>query len=210
MALSVPKTAANRLSLYLRRLRELESQGVKTISSRALADHLGIKGELVRRDLGYFGSFGRRGIGYPIKDLIRNLRNILGTDRKLNVALIGFGNLGRALASYAGFSKRNFQISAIFDSDPRKVGQPIRRIRVRPSGELVSYLKRRRIRLAILAVPADAAQEVAEDLVQGGVTGILNFAPTVLELPKHVAVNNVDLAAGLERLSFELRYLANS
>lgn len=204
---SIPEPAVRRLSLYLRQLETFRSAGKKTASSRELGEALGLTDAQVRKDLTYFGQFGQPGIGYQVDDLVGQLRRILGTDRVWNVALIGLGNLGRALAAYRGFLKKGFQIVAAFDSDPGKVGQPVpglESIRVQHLRELKKTAATKWIRLAILTVPSEAATAVTEECVQSGIQGILNFAPVNLNVPSEVAVSSVDLAVQLEQLAFRL------
>jgi redox-sensing transcriptional repressor len=198
----IPKAVATRLPLYLRRLEALSAEGVQTISSRELADSLGQKDAQVRKDLAYFGTFGRPGVGYPVGDLMGRLRQILGTDRLWRVALVGFGNLGRALVAYRGFHRRAFKVQAVFDSDPAKIGRRAGDLVVQDSAELAAEVRRLGIPLAILAVPGPVAQEVADRCVEAGVAGLLNFAPVKLDLPPAVSVINVDLTVRLEQLAF--------
>jgi len=200
----VPKAVAHRLPLYLRRLEQLDADGIQTVSSRALAESLSLNDAQVRKDLTYFGTFGRPGVGYPVRDLMDKLRGILGTDRTWQVALVGFGNLGHALVSYRGFRRKAFQIEAVFDSDRAKIGRRAGDLVVQDVADLIPQIRRLQIPLAILAVPADAAQNVANELVRAGIAGILNFAPVVLDIPDHVIVNNVDLTVCLEQLSFHV------
>ena len=199
-----PKTVAHRLPLYLRRLEHLRAEGVQTISSQTLAKSLGLKDAQVRKDLAYFGTFGRPGIGYDVPELAAKLRSILGTDRTWRMALVGFGNLGRALVSYRGFRRKAFKIEAVFDADRSKIGHRAGDLVVQDAADLASQVRRLQIPLAIVAVPADAAQQVADELLQAGVSGILNFAPATLKVPDHVAVINVDLTVCLEELAFHL------
>ena len=200
-----PEATVFRLSLYLRELSELNEKGVKTVSSRRLAEMLRLTDAQVRKDLAYFGQFGVPGTGYRVEDLIGQLKRILGTDRMWNVAIIGCGNLGRALASYRGFRRQGFEIVAAFDADPRKVGSRIGDLAIRPVQEFPFAVVKQGIHIAILCVPSDQAQAVADQAVAAGIRGILNFAPTSLNVPKNVVENSVDLALRLEQLTFELR-----
>ncbi len=204
MKAPIPKAVVHRLPLYLRRLEHLNTDGVETVSSRSLAESLGLKDAQVRKDLAYFGTFGRPGVGYPVRDLIDRLREILGTDHTWRLALVGFGNLGRALLSYRGFRRKGFHVEAVFDADRAKIGRRAGDLVVQDVANLVPEVRRRRLPLAILAVPADAAQQVATELVRAGIAGILNFAPVSLDLPPNVPVNNVDLAVCLEQLIFHV------
>lgn len=203
----IPAPAVKRLSLYLRELEALAKTGAQTVSSRRLGEVLGLTDAQVRKDLVYFGQFGHPGIGYDVSELIDRIRKILGTDRTWNIVLVGAGNIGTALAAYRGFSRRNFHLVAVFDSDVRKVGRPLpgmERIIVQPIDDIVETVRRHDVRLAIVAVPAEACQGVADRLIEAGVRGLLNFAPVVLNVSSQVAVSAVDMAVQLEQLSFQL------
>jgi redox-sensing transcriptional repressor len=199
---SVPKAVVSRLSLYLRELQHLVRDGKETTSSTQLGTLLGFTDAQVRKDLAYFGQFGYPGIGYRCEELIQAIKRILGTNRPWPLALVGLGNLGRALLGYRGFSHQGFRIAAAFDSDPHKVGTEIDGVVVYPLEQLADIATQRAIKLAILAVPASAAQGVADQLVAAGIEGILNFAPVTLALPPTVETIGVDLAIELEQLSF--------
>ena len=199
---NVPKAVVSRLSLYLRELQQLVARDKKTISSSKLGNLLGITDAQVRKDFAYFGQFGYPGVGYRCEELIDNIRRILGTDRVWPVALIGCGNLGQALLGYGGFEKQGFRVVMAFDVDDRLVGSKIGQIPVAHLDELARWQSELELNLAMLAVPFTAAQPVAEQLVAAGITGILNFAPVTLNLPKTVSVVGVDLAMELEQLAF--------
>jgi redox-sensing transcriptional repressor len=201
---SVPKAVVNRLSLYLRELEHLVRDGHATTSSTQLGGVLGFTDAQVRKDLAYFGHFGYPGIGYRCEELIAAIRRILGTDQQWNVALIGAGNLGRALLGYKGFQQRGFHFVAAFDSDSSKVGTKIEGIEVHHLDRLPEMAQQNRIRLALLAVPAFAAQSVADRLVEVGIDGILNFAPVTISLPAGMSQIGVDLAIELEQLAFSV------
>jgi len=201
---SVPNPAVRRLSLYLRQLEAFARNGRKTISSKQLGQSLGLTDAQVRKDLAYFGQFGHPGIGYRVEDLIAQVRRILGTDKIWNVLLVGAGNLGRALMSYKGFDAKGFHLVAVFDNDPAKVGKKQGAFTIEPLAKLREVIERESIRLAMIAVPADAAQEIADQLVEAGVRGLLNFAPVSLRVPAEVALNAVDLAVQMEQLSFQV------
>jgi redox-sensing transcriptional repressor len=205
----VPKAAATRLSLYLRHLESLRITGAATTSSKDLAKALGVTAAQVRKDLGYFGQFGFPGIGYKIENLIVEIRKILGTNRIWNVALVGFGSLGKALFRYRGFEKQGFRITAIFDNNPAVIGQPIGGLLVKGISHLARSVSEGDISLGIMAVPAESAQEVADQLVHAGISGIFNFAPVVLSLPENVAYVSIDLTVQLEQLSFHVKQLKN-
>ena len=198
----VPKAAVGRLSLYLRRFVR---DGTSKVSSRRLGESLGISDAQVRKDLAYFGQFDHAGIGYQAEQLMQAIRHILGTDHEWPVALVGIGNLGRALVGYGGFRRLGVQIRAIFDLDPKKVGLTVAGIRVESATELASRVRELGIVLGIIAVLADAAQSVADSLVAAGVRGILNFAPAPVIVPKGVSLSLVDLAIQLESLSYQVR-----
>ena len=204
----VPKAAILRLSLYLREATELEEKAVKTISSSRLAALLGLTDAQVRKDLAYFGQFGRPGVGYAVTDLIGQLKRILGTDRMWDVVLIGAGNLGRALAAYQGFQRQGFRIVGVFDASPEKVGTRLGELTVQPMTDLAGVVARTGSRIAILCVPPGQAQKVADQAVAAGVRGLLNFAATSIAIPPHVVENSVDLAIRLEQLSFQLHTMS--
>ncbi|MGI9015213.1 MAG: redox-sensing transcriptional repressor Rex [Phycisphaerales bacterium] len=200
----VPAPTVKRLSLLLRELDLRLQLGHDRISSKQLGAALGVTDAQVRKDLAYFGQFGHPGIGYPTAELQSELRQILGTDRTWNTALIGAGNLGRALMSYDGWRQRGFEIVAVFDADPARVGEQLENHSVRPMQDVATLVKQREIRLAMIAVPGEAAQGVADMLIQAGVRGILNFAPRRLDVHDAVSVSSVDLALSLEQLAFQV------
>jgi redox-sensing transcriptional repressor len=202
---SAPKAVVGRMSLYLRQLEAYQRQGHATVSSHQLGEPLSIKNAQVRKDLAFFGQFGHPGIGYRIEELIAALRHILGIDREWPLALVGMGNLGRALLRYRGFKARGFQVVALFDSDPSKIGQKQDGMVVQSIDSLRQVVTLGKIRLALLCVPADAAQRVADLLVASGIHGILNFAPVMLSVPAHVSVVAVDLSVQLENLAYKVQ-----
>lgn len=202
----IPNPAVRRLSLYLRQLEAFKRKDRRTISSKQLGESLGLTDAQVRKDLAYFGQFGHPGIGYRVDDLIAQVRHILGTDKVWNVLLIGAGNLGRALLAYRGFSTKGFNLTAVFDNDPTKVGKKFGNFTVQPLSELADTIRKSGIRLAMMTVPAEVAQDVAEQLVAAGIRGLLNFAPVSLHLPPEIATNSVDLAVSLEQLSFQVNF----
>lgn len=176
--------------------------GIETISSSKLGRRLGVTGAQVRKDFAYFGQFGYPGIGYRCEELVLQIRKILGTDKTWPVALIGCGNLGQALLGYQGFGKQGFKVEVAFDITPEIVGQTFEGLKVEHLDKLPEIATQQEIRLAILAVPANAANNAVEALVQAGITGILNFAPVTLSVPKSISVVGVDLAMELEQLAF--------
>jgi redox-sensing transcriptional repressor len=200
----VAESTIRRLSLYLRFLEEFEGQGIGTVSSGALASRGGTTSAQVRKDLSFFGSFGKRGLGYPVPDLADRLRQILGLKRRYRVALIGAGKIGSALVQYRGFKQRGFDIVAIFDRDPGKVGRQWNGLAVLDIDSLEKEVSRQPIDMAVLVTPADAAQAVADRIVALGVKAILNFAPVQLNVPDDVVVKTVNLALELETLSYAL------
>jgi redox-sensing transcriptional repressor len=197
----VPKAVVARLSLYSRELQHLIHEGLETTNSSQLGKRLGVTDAQVRKDLAYFGQFGYPGIGYRCSELAEQIRRILGTSELWSVALIGVGNLGHALLRYRGFAKQGFRIDAAFDIAPQLIGTRIEGLEVLPMSSLREAVQRG-VRLAILTVPASAAQHVAEQVAEAGIVGVLNFAPVTLSLPDHVAVAGVDLAIELEQLAF--------
>jgi redox-sensing transcriptional repressor len=198
----IPEKTITRLSIYLRCLEELETGGVTSVSSKQLAQRFGLNSAQVRKDLAYFGQFGVRGLGYYIAELKHNLERILGLKQDWEVALVGVGNLGSALIAYKGFQARGFRISLVFDGDPAKVGNQVEGVVVTDVAKLVSTLRKRKVKIAMLTVPATEAQSVADLLVDSGVTAILNFAPIQLVVPEGVKVQNVDLSVLLKTLSY--------
>ena len=201
-----PKAVVGRVSLYLRQLESFQRQGQTTISSSQLGAALAIKNAQVRKDLAFFGQFGYPGIGYRIEELIAALRRILGIDRDWPLALVGLGNLGRALLKYRGFRSRGFHIVALFDNDPKKIGQIHDGLTVEPIDDAAARRRpQRRSSLAILCVPAEAAQRVADQMVACGILGILNFAPVPLNVPPTVNVVAVDLSVQLEHLAYKVQ-----
>jgi redox-sensing transcriptional repressor len=201
----VSELTTNRLSVYLRCLSVLEDAGVRTISSQSLAEQFHLNAAQIRKDLAYFGEFGVRGVGYYVRDLKRHLRQILGLDQKLRVAIMGAGNLGLALADYPGFRQEGFEISALFDTLKEKVGQQSRGgVPIHDIHDLKKVAKREGIRIAVIAVPAPSAQHVLGLVVAAGIKAILNFSPGTLRVPPDVKLKSVDLTVSLESLSFFL------
>lgn len=204
---NIPAPAVRRLSFYLRQLEAFSKDSRRTVSSRELGEALGLSDAQVRKDLAYFGQFGHPGIGYRVPELIQRVRRILGTDRISHVLLVGAGNLGRALIAFRGFARRGFELIAVFDKDAAKIGQTTdgpNAVRILPVSAMAATVKKHSIRVGILAVPASAAQQVAEEMVAAGIRGILNFAPVALQVGPDVEVASVDLAIHLEQLSFQV------
>ena len=201
----VSELTAGRLSVYLRCLNTLDAAGVKTISSKALAEQFQLNAAQIRKDLAYFGEFGVRGVGYYVKELKRHLRMILGLDRTVRVVILGAGNLGLALADYPGFRQEGFAIVALYDTERAKIGRRSKGgVRIFDITEFRKSVKRDSIDIAVVAVPADSAQGVVNAAVHAGIRAILNFSPGALKVPPGVKLKNVDLTVSLESLSFFL------
>jgi len=200
----IPDIIIGRLPVYLRALQRMSDSGLKTTSSQELGELVGISAAQIRKDISQFGEFGKQGTGYSIAYLLDKLRGILKVDRIWEVALIGVGDMGRALARYQGFTNRGFQIVMIFDNDKSKVGQKIDNFTVEDSEKMVERLKSAGIKIAMLTVPAQAAQSVADKLLQAGVKSILNYAPISLNVPNTVKVQYIDPSIHLQRMTYYL------
>ena len=200
----IAESTVRRLSLYLRFLEEFEEQGATTVSSEVLASRGGTTSAQVRKDLSFFGSFGKRGLGYQVPALKTRLRDILGLDRRYRVVVIGAGKIGSALVQYGGFGARGFDLVAIYDNDPAKVGRQWNGLVVRHVRELEADLAQEQADIAAVVTPSEVAQAVAERLVSCGITAILNFAPVQLQVPDTVTVKTVNLVLELEALSYVL------
>jgi len=198
----IPRKTIYRLSVYLRCLQRLKANGIRTVSSEALAKVAGVKPTQLRKDLTYFGQFGTRGLGYDVEQLTRMITDLLGTSSLQPVILVGVGNLGTALLSYRGFQEQGFEITAAFDADARRLRDRKLPVPVYGMDQLAEIIQTQHVKMAIITVPAVAAQEVTNTLVHCGITGILNFAPIVLVVPEDVMVSNVNLAIELENLSY--------
>lgn len=197
-----PKVVIERLSLYLRELQRAGDSGQETISSAKLGQMLGLTDAQVRKDLAWFGQFGYPGVGYRCGELTAAIRRILGTDRQWPMALIGVGNLGRALLRYRGFRRQGFRIAAAFDVAAEAIGAEIEGVRVFPLAELPQRAATMEIRMAIIAAPAEAVGEIVSVLEQAGIRGVLNFAPLRIAPPEGMSVHHVDLAIALEQVAF--------
>jgi redox-sensing transcriptional repressor len=201
----VSELTTNRLSVYLRCLNALDAAGVRTVSSQALADQFHLNAAQIRKDLAHFGEFGVRGVGYYVKELRRHLQQILGIDRRIGVAVMGAGNLGLALADYQGFRDEGFEIVALFDTTRDKIGQRSRAgVPIRDIRDFRRLTRRQKVRIAVIAVPAEAAQQVVNAVVDAGIKAVLNFSPGALKVPRDVKLKSVDLTVSLESLSFFL------
>jgi len=203
----IPEPTLSRLSLYLRSLRQLAKEGVKTISSAKMEAHCGIVPAQIRKDLSYFGEFGKPGTGYNVQHLLARLTEVMQLDREHRVAIVGAGNLGAALAGYGGFAHSPFRIVGIFDNNFNKIGRMLWNHEILDVQRLSEMNQHMRANVGIIAVPADAAQEVAGLLVEAGIRVILNFAPTLINIPPDVAVRNVDLTRELEVLCYYMNRL---
>lgn len=200
----IPDIIIGRLPVYLRALQRMADNGIKTTSSQELGEHVGISAAQIRKDISQFGEFGKQGTGYTISTLLDQLKEILKVDRKWDVALVGAGDMGHALARYQGFTNRGFQIAMVFDNNIEKVGQKIDSFIIEDSDNLVERIKSAGIKMAMLTVPAPAAQGVTDKLVQAGVRAILNYAPISLNVPNNVKVQYIDPATHLQRMTYYL------
>lgn len=204
--MQVPAESIKRLSLYLRNLKYLAKEGIEQVSSNELAQDIYVSAAQVRKDLSYFGDFGIRGLGYNVKSLISEIKSILGLYREWKVALIGVGRLGSALLNYPGFKEFGFRISVVFDNDPKKIGKTFKGIRIEDFSKIEKIIREEKIRVAIITVPASAAQQVADKLVKAGIEAVLNFSPRYLNISENVKVKTVDIAVELESLSYYLMH----
>ncbi|GEN34272.1 MULTISPECIES: redox-sensing transcriptional repressor Rex [Aneurinibacillus] len=205
--MKVPKISeavVKRLPVYLRYLNNLKAMNVRTVSSQQLGEALDLNPAQIRKDLACFGEFGRKGIGYEVNYLVEKIKSILKLDQQINVLLVGAGNLGHAISNYNAYLKDNMKIIAVFDADPNKIGKKIANLTIQPLSELKETVKEKSIRIGIIAVPAEAAQSVADCLVDAGITGILNFAPTNLRMPEDVRVHDADVTMELHSLAYYL------
>jgi redox-sensing transcriptional repressor len=200
----ISDSTISRLSKYYRTLGRLIEKKVKTVSSDEIAEIDGVTSAQVRKDLSFFGTFGKRGLGYNTVDLQNNIGTILGLYKKWNVALVGIGNIGHALVDYQEFKKQGFMIKLILDNDENKIGTLIGDLEVKPFAEATEYLEEEKIQIAIVAVPANVAQGVVNSLTDAGVRAILNFAPLSLKVPKGVIIKNENMSIELEALSYFL------
>lgn len=205
----IPEATVARLPLYLRALTALTERGVTTVSSEDLAEAAGVNSAKLRKDLSHLGSYGTRGVGYDVEYLIYQISRELGLTQDWAVAIVGVGNLGRALANYGGFVSRGFRVAALFDSDPGVVGDRIAGLNVEHIDELEAVIERRGVSIVVIATPAEAAQQVCDRVIAAGVTSILNFAPVVLSVPDGVDVRKVDLSIELQILAFHEQRKAN-
>jgi len=200
----IPDIIIGRLPIYLRALQRMADSGLKTTSSQELGELVGVSAAQIRKDISQFGEFGKQGTGYSITYLLEKLREILKVNRIWDVALIGAGDMGHALANYQGFANRGFKIVMVFDSDKEKIGQKIGDFTIEDVAHIVEKIKAADVKIAMLTVPASAAQNVTEKLVQAGIKGILNYAPITLNMPNHVKVQYIDPVTHLQRMTYYL------
>ena len=200
----IPDIIIGRLPVYLRALQRLSAKGIQTTSSQELGEIVGISAAQIRKDISQFGEFGKQGTGYSIPFLIERLKDILKVDRVWDVVIVGMGDMGHALARYNGFANRGFIIKMVFDNDPQKVGQKVGNYEIMDMSVMAEKIKQNKIKIAMLTVPAAAAQEVAEQLVKAGIKAILNYAPTSLSVPSGVKVQYIDPATHLQRMTYYL------
>jgi redox-sensing transcriptional repressor len=196
------RASVQRFSLYLRHLERWNQGGAQVVSSSQLGEALGINDAQVRKDLAYLGNLGQPGIGYYTQELITALRHRLGVDHRWSAVVVGVGNLARALLRYGGFHEQGFEFVGLFDADPHKIGQTVDDLVIHPLDKMAEVIAATGAKLAVLTIPADSAQVVADALIAAGIKGVLNFAPTTLRLPPHVSLVVVDLAVQLEQLAF--------
>ena len=201
---AIPDVVVRRLPIYARSLSYLAEEGVRSVSSQELGERIGVTAAQIRKDLSYFGEFGKQGIGYNVEYLLGHIRRILGLNDAWPVVLVGAGHLGQAIARYEGFRSRGIDIVGLFDNDPAKIGLELGKLKVQPDTELPAVLREHHIRLAIVAVPASRAQNVVDGLVENGVQGILNYAPVVVQAPEGVWVRHIDPVALLHSMTYYL------
>lgn len=201
-ARQIPSASLTRLTIYLRALNSFLAEGIERVSSDRLAEAAGVNSPILRKDLSYLGSYGTRGVGYDVQYLNRQISTALGLTHDWRVAILGAGNLGRALAGYSGFESRGFEIVSLFDADQLVVGAEVGWLRVSPVADLEQVLERTRANMAVLAVPAAVAQALCDRLVAAGITSILSFAPVVLQVPDGVQLRKVDMATELQILAY--------
>ena len=200
----IPDIIVSRLPIYLRALQRMLDNGIQSTSSQELGEKVGISAAQIRKDLSQFGEFGKQGTGYFIPFLVDKLKHILQVDRQWDVAVVGMGDIGHAIARYQGLNNRGFNVVLLFDQDPAKIGEKVGDLVIRDVKDLVSAIRTEGVKMAMLAVPATAAQQVADKLVEAGVKAILNYAPVSISLPSHVRLQYIDPVIGLQRMSYYL------
>jgi redox-sensing transcriptional repressor len=201
---AIPDIVIRRLPIYVRTLRDLQERGITSVSSDELANHIGVTAAQIRRDLSYFGRFGKQGKGYDAEHLAEEIARILKLDRKWDVALAGFGNLGRAIVHFQGFMPASFRIAAIFDRNADTIGDEVEGVTVLADSRITDEIARLGIKMGIIAVPTTAAQEVADRMVAGGIEALLNYAPVVLKVPANVTVREVDPLGAMQSMTYYL------
>lgn len=201
---AIPDIVIGRLPIYLRALNRMIQEGQEYTSSHELGERLGISSAQIRKDLSHFGEFGKQGTGYHVEYLYQQIRHILHVDHEWAMAVVGVGDLGRAIAHYRGFVPRGFRVTCLFDADPAKIGEQIGDLQVLPLEALHDEIRRQGVKVAMLAVPAEAAQQVANMLIQAGVRAILNYAPITLAVPPGVHVQYIDPVAHLQHMTYYL------
>jgi redox-sensing transcriptional repressor len=202
---SIPEVVIARLPVYIQKLNQLMREGRENVSSQEMAEFLGVTSAQIRKDLSFFGGFGKKGIGYDVINLLESLRSILNLNQIWEVVLVGAGKLGQALLSYQGFSRKGFEIVMAFDNDPNVIGLTIAGIKVRDVSEMQNLICPRSIPIAILTVPAANAQEMADQLIQCGVKAILNYAPVTLKVPEGIKLSNIDPVLNLQTFTYYLK-----
>ena len=203
-AKEIPDIIVSRLPIYLRALQRMLDNGIQSTSSQELGEKVGISAAQIRKDLSQFGEFGKQGTGYFIPFLVDKLKHILQVDRQWDVAVVGMGDIGHAIARYQGLNNRGFNVVLLFDQDPAKIGEKVGNLVIRDVKDLVSAIRTEGVKMAMLAVPAASAQQVADKLVEAGVKAILNYAPVSISLPSHVHLQYIDPVIGLQRMSYYL------
>lgn len=205
MTLEIPEVVVNRLPVYARALAELAADGESVVSSQALGERLDVTPAQIRKDLSYFGRFGKQGRGYNVHGLLAKLQEILGLDRQWRVCVVGVGRLGQAIAEYGGFEPQGFQIVAAFDSDVQKVGTRLGKTTVRHTDDLDGFLRQNHVDIGVVAVPAHAAQQVTDRLVNGGIRAILNYAPMTPHVPQDVTIRHIDPVLAMQSMTFYIK-----
>ncbi len=205
MTLEIPEVVINRLPVYARALSELAAQGETVVSSQALGELLDVTPAQIRKDLSYFGRFGKQGRGYNVNSLLTKLREILGIDRQWRLCLVGVGRLGQAIAEYGGFGPQGFEIVAAFDANPTVVGQQVGGVTIHHIEELDTFLGTARVDIGIVAVPAAAAQGVVDRLVEAGIRAILNYAPITAHVPRNVVIRHIDPVLAMQSMTFYIK-----
>lgn len=201
-----PDVVIRRLPLYARSLRYLLDEGIEYVSSQELGERINVTAAQIRKDLSYFGEFGKQGIGYDVEKLLHHINHILGLDQEWAMVIVGLGKLGQAIVRYEGFRRKGLSIVALFDNDPSKIGQEFNSLTVLSVDRIPVVVRDRRVKLAVIAVPAPCAQNVADKLISAGVCAILNYAPVILQVPPYVCVRDIDPILVLQSMTFYLTH----